>query len=63
MFKIDKMWKFMALVFWIPGILLMSLGEMLSINKIWEFGMMYVFAGSPFWGSMLFIDWITRTKQ
>lgn len=60
MFKVNKVWKLMCVVFWIPGILILCLGEYLDIFKMALFGFMWTFSTSPFWGSLIFLDWVYR---
>lgn len=61
--KIDKMWKLVALAFWIPGLSLIGLSNVFDSQKCFEFGFMWIFGASPFWGFMIFIDWVSRLDK
>lgn len=60
MFKINKVWKLVCAVFWMPGILILCLGEYLDIFKMAHFGFIWAFATFPFWGSIIFLEWVYR---
>lgn len=60
MFKINKAWKAMGVIFWLPGILILCLGGYLDVFKMALFGFIWAFATFPVWTSVIFLDWIYR---
>lgn len=61
--KLSYAQKLVGCVFIIPSVILLCLSAILDSFKCFEFGMMLLFAGSPFWGFILFSGWLMSSQE
>lgn len=61
--KLSYAQKLVGCVFILPSVILFVLSSALDSFKAFEFGFMLLFAGAPFWGFILFSDWLMRSEK